>query len=422
MILAPWDDLGKALSWLSGEGSRNIMLLRIPVVVWGPKECRSSALAAGADLVVDEHASLAQRETLHVLYQAQTTPPRVGIDSATPAIAARVSRALLKLGANLVESRSLPDLMLVVDHGDAFASLDRLHAMRQSRGPGGSLLQLSSRAAPWLEAQARLAGADGVIDGRASRRSVIRGIWRWWEHQFRGAVVKSLPAGSGTSGALRRGEFLALLDHRFHQGPATWEVLLSVRLDQAEQLEDLEFGNAFELERLLIDHVGGLLRDSDAWTTWLEYGLGVLIRRDNKEEVIQEVEAILRAIASTPFLLRGWLLQATASIGMALAPVSGLAVDPDRWFAAAHAAQAIAHRLGGNRHDGVLDPTSRTLPDERLLIVREWVKEAGRGRRVRVEYQPVLPIGAQGLEGLYLLRSKLHDPREPLGAYNGMSF
>lgn len=422
VIIVPFDDLGKVLSWLSGAGIRQLMLLRIPVVVWGPHECRASALVAGADLVVDEHASLAQRESLHILYKAQTTPPRIGIDSATPATAARVSRALLKLGVNLVESRSMPDLMLVVDHEDSFASLDRLHAMRQSRGPGGSLLLLSSRAAPWLEAQARLAGADGVIDVRASRRSLVRGLWHWWERQFRSAVVKSLPAGSGTSGALRRGEFLALLDHRFRQGPATWEALLSIRLDQAEELEDLEFGNAFELERLLIERVGGQLRDGDAWTTWLEYGLGALIRRDSKNEVIGQVESILRAIAGTPFLLRGRLLQATASIGVALAPVSGVAVDPDRWFSAAHAAQAIAHRLGGNRLDGVLDTATRQLPDERQLIVREWVKDAGRGRRVRVEFQPVLPIGAQGLDGLYLLHSKLHDPRAPLGGIQRHEF
>jgi len=415
MLLVPFDDLGKVLCWLSGAGRGQLALLRIPVVVWGGHEVRTSALAAGADLVVDERASQGERESLRVLYQAQVTPPRIGIDSVTPAIAARVGRALMKLGINLVEPRSLPDLMLVVDHQDTFASLDRLHAVRQSRGPSGSLLLLSAHAAPWLELQARLAGGDGVIDARASRRSVVRGLWHWWERQLRGAGVRSLPAASASSGALRRGDFLALLDHRFRQGPAPWEVLMSIRLDQAEDLEGLEFGNAFELERLLIERVGSQLRDTDAWTTWLEYGLGALIRRESREEVIQQAEAVLKAIADTPFLLRGRSLQATASIGLALAPVSGASVDPDRWFAAAHAAQAIAHRLGGNRHDGVLDQTNRSLPDERQLIVREWVKEAAKGRRIRVEFQPILPIGEQGLDGLYLLRSKLHDPRAPLG-------
>jgi len=53
------------------------------------------------------------------------------------------------------------------------------------------------------------------------------------------------------------------------------------------------------------------------------------------------------------------------------------------------------------------------LPPERVLIIREWVKEAVAGDNVLIEFQPVLPLQGE-LTGLYALDAKLRDYRAPL--------
>jgi EAL domain-containing protein (putative c-di-GMP-specific phosphodiesterase class I) len=119
------------------------------------------------------------------------------------------------------------------------------------------------------------------------------------------------------------------------------------------------------------------------------------------------------AVAASPVTLEGVAHPVTASVGMALAPAGGDAGAVDRWFASAYAAQSIAHRLGGNRFDGVLSREHGDMPPERVLIIREWVKEAVTGENIVVEFQPMLPLRGD-TDGLYALVAKLRDFRAPL--------
>ncbi len=79
-------------------------------------------------------------------------------------------------------------------------------------------------------------------------------------------------------------------------------------------------------------------------------------------------------------------------MGVALPPTGAAGGDPDRWFAAAYAGMSIAHRMGGDRHDGVLSASHGDMPAERVLIIREFVKNAAQGEHIVVEYQPMLPL------------------------------
>lgn len=220
------------------------------------------------------------------------------------------------------------------------------------------------------------------------------------------------PARRG--GPLRRGEFLAQLGATLRDAPAAWQVLVALRVDQGKLLSE-SFGQAgaYELEQALAARFAPCLHERDAYTLWMEFGFGILARRESREEIEALAQALCESVSGAPFEARGKSYSLTVSAGIALAPPGGDPGDADRWFASAYAAQAIAHRLGGNRFDGVLSREHGSLPPERVLIIREWVKEAVAGDNVLIEFQPVLPLQAD-LAGLYSLDAKLRDYRAPL--------
>jgi CheY-like chemotaxis protein/EAL domain-containing protein (putative c-di-GMP-specific phosphodiesterase class I) len=226
------------------------------------------------------------------------------------------------------------------------------------------------------------------------------------------AVAGPEPALRG--GQLRRGEFLAQLGTALRDGARRWRVLMALRLDQNQTLSD-QLGQAasFELEQALAVRFAEALRADDSYTLWMEFGFGLLAERESREEVEALARDLCQRVAETPFILRGQSHALTLSIGVALPPAGGDEGDPDRWFASAYAAQAIAHRLGGNRHDGVLSFEYGDMPPERVLIIREWAKEARNGGNVLIEFQPMLPL-RPGMPGMYALGAKLRDYRAPL--------
>jgi predicted signal transduction protein with EAL and GGDEF domain len=214
------------------------------------------------------------------------------------------------------------------------------------------------------------------------------------------------------SGALRRGEFLSELATVLRGGAAPWQVLVALRIDQAKTLaEGMGQGAAFTLEQAIATRFGAALAAGDAHSLWMQFGFGILARREDRESIEALARDLCARIAAEPFEVGGKAQRLTASVGIALAP-TGADADPDRWFASAHAAQAIAHRLGGNRFDGVLSRDHGNLSPERVLIIREWVKEAVAGENVLIEFQPVLPL--RGQPGLYRLDARLRDYRAPL--------
>ena len=225
-------------------------------------------------------------------------------------------------------------------------------------------------------------------------------------------TVAAAEAGPRRHGGLRRGEFLDELGAVLRAGAAPWQVLMALRVDQAKALsESLGQGAAFALEQEVAARFSTALDVCDAHSLWMQFGFGILARRDDREAIEALAGQLCERVSAEPFQVAGKSQRLTASVGIALSP-AGADADPDRWFASAHAAQAIAHRLGGDRFDGVLSRDHGNLPPERVLIIREWVKEAVSGENVLIEFQPVLPL--RGAAGLYRLDARLRDYRAPL--------
>ncbi len=232
---------------------------------------------------------------------------------------------------------------------------------------------------------------------------------------------RHLPSGDAADaspqrgGQLRRGDFLAQLASAQRHGEAGCVVLMSVKVDQSADLgKRLGQSGAYELERAVAARFAELLDDRDAYTLWLEFGFGLLVRRDSSDQVAQLAQELCRRVRSRPFVVRGMALDLTVSVGVALPPTGAAGGDPDRWFAAAYAGMSIAHRMGGDRHDGVLTATHGDMPAERVLIIREFVKNAAQGEHIVVEYQPMLPLRGATVAGHYAQATKLRDFRAPL--------
>lgn len=307
-----------------------------------------------------------------------------------------------------------PDAVLATYEGrDEFGLTARLRA--QPALTFLPLVLLSSDREQGIRFEAIAGGADELlvspVDSLILLAAIRSRISRArLSHQPPPAVVEPEIRG----GQLRRGEFLAQLGGVLRGAPGPWQVLMALRLDQSQQMADL-LGQAasFELEQALAARYSEALREDDAYTLWMEFGFGLLAERESRAEIEILARDICERVAQAPFVVRGTEYALTLSVGIALAPGGADTGDPDRWFASAYAAQAIAHRVGGNRFDGVLSRDHGSMPPERVLIIREWAKEAVSGSNVLIEFQPVLPLQME-LTGLYSLEAKLRDYRAPL--------
>ncbi|OGT59191.1 MAG: hypothetical protein A3E01_20440 [Gammaproteobacteria bacterium RIFCSPHIGHO2_12_FULL_63_22] len=309
-------------------------------------------------------------------------------------------------------ARRRPHAVVVASSGaPAFAAQVR----RQAGLAALPILVIAAADADAATYDAVAAGADDVLSmpilpgilAAAIRARVVRAAML--ESQ-----VPEADEPTRRGGQLRRGEFLAQLRGALQGSSEAWQVLVALRVDQGKALaESLGQSGAFDLEQAIASRFSSVLQAGDAHTLWMEFGFGVLAVRDSREQVELLAAELCRVVAETPFTVRGKSERLTLSVGVALTPSGSDVGDPDRWFASAYAAQAIAHRLGGNRFDGVLSRDHGSLPPERVLIIREWVKEAVAGDNVLIEFQPVLPLQGE-LAGLYSLDAKLRDYRAPL--------
>lgn len=275
------------------------------------------------------------------------------------------------------------------------------------------VLLADAQATPALRHEMIAAGADEVLATPRDDADLAGAV------RARLARIHAAPPSAASTdaapraGALRRGEFLAQLGSVLRSGADPWQVLMALRIDQAKALsETLGQAAAYALEQEVAARFAGALASDDAHSLWMPFGFGLLARRDDRESIEALAGDLCRCIAQAPFQVAGATQGLTASVGIALAPGTYGTGDADRWFASAHAAQAIAHRLGGDRFDGVLSRDHGSLPPERVLIIREWAKEAVAGDNVIIEFQPVLPLC--GEDGLYRLDARLRDYRAPL--------
>ena len=228
------------------------------------------------------------------------------------------------------------------------------------------------------------------------------------------ASTAAIPATTRHGDTLRRGDFLDRLTTVMAMpGNQNW-VLMAIRVDQLAELASLGPTTLFELEEQVFARLVARLRAQDASTIWMEFGFGILIRRDEIAQVEALAGQLCSDVADAPFVIAENTINLTISIGMALVPLADSTEGGHRWFAIAHAAQNIALRHGGNQHEGVLTREYEPMPAERVLIIREWLEEARKGSNVAVEFQPLLPLGSNA-KPMYSVCAKLRDQRAPLG-------
>ena len=256
----------------------------------------------------------------------------------------------------------------------------------------------------------RWPGADDAAHAKSMPRKLQNAIAAVG---MRGGGHRSASAVKG--GMLRRGDFLSrLADVIDDPGDDSW-VLMAIRVDQISQLSSqLDMSATVQIEEQISTRFQAMLNADDAYTIWLEFGFGVLVRRENSKQVEDLAKRICVSVAREPFVVGDGPSNITVSAGLALPPIDDVEDGANHWFASAHAAQAIAHRHGGNRHAGLLTRDYEPIPAERVLIIREWVQEAKSGSNVMLDFQPLLPV-VMGAEALYSVHAKLRDYRAPLG-------
>jgi EAL domain-containing protein (putative c-di-GMP-specific phosphodiesterase class I)/GGDEF domain-containing protein len=301
--------------------------------------------------------------------------------------------------------------------------------------PQDAMLPLDWRT-PWLQAGWTVTTCDGPeeiteIAARPVMKGLIASPWpnsgdaSSVEEMARGfqGVIAALnvsdedarPEAAVVGGMVRRGDFLSHLSVVMAAPGNGFWVLMAIRVDRLSELTSrLDRTAIFDLEERISARFAALLREDDAYTIWLELGFGVLVQRENSEQVLALAERICAAIANEPFVVAGEPAHLTVSVGVALPPIGNATNGAGRWFATAHAAQAIAFRHGGNKPEGVLSREFEPMPAERVLIIREWVQDAKSGENVMIEFQPVVPLNARA-EDLYSVHAKLRDYRAPLG-------
>jgi multidomain signaling protein FimX len=238
-----------------------------------------------------------------------------------------------------------------------------------------------------------------------------------------GGVIRALDAANDgrpspsamVGGSLRRSDFLTQLSAVAEAEASALSVLMAIHVDQASTFAGaLDRTAIFDLEESISARITRVLESRDATTIWLEFGFGVLVQRETADQVRDLARQICASVASEPFKVGEKSMDLTVSIGLALSPTESAADRSQEWFSTAHAAQGIASRHGGNRHEGVLTREFEPMPAERVLIIREWIDEAKAGKNVIVEFQPLLPASA-GAGELYSVHAKLRDFRAPLG-------
>jgi PleD family two-component response regulator/EAL domain-containing protein (putative c-di-GMP-specific phosphodiesterase class I) len=315
-----------------------------------------------------------------------------------------------------------PDLLLLDLHMPEVDGLTLTMALR--RQPALALMPIlfiSGEERENVRFQAIQAGADDFLCKPVRPRVLLAEVSSRIKRARLARRQLQLPADEGAKpaprrgGLMRRGDFLAQMAAVQRQPGGDCHVLMSVKVDQAQELgKRLGQSGAYELEQGLAARFAELLDDHDACTIWLEFGFGVLVQRPGCDEVATLAQELCRRVRARPFLVRGMALDLTVSVGVALPPTGAGSGDPDRWFAAAYAGMSIAHRMGGDRHDGVLGTGHGDMPAERVLIIREFVKNAARGEHIVVDYQPMLPLRGANVAGHYAQATKLRDFRAPL--------
>ena len=309
-----------------------------------------------------------------------------------------------------------PDLLLVdlfMPNTDGMTLTMRLRERAELRVL--PIVFLSGEQGDQVKRQAIRAGGDDFLTKPVKPRALVATVRTRIKRarSLRRQLSTTVVPAAIRSGRLRRGEFLTRVGDSLTAVAGQWRALLALKVDQSDDLrEKLGQAGAYELEQSIDLRLVDVLAPTESFALWQEFGFGMLVERDSRESLMDLASRLNRAVAERPFKVQGQDMRLTISIGLARPPV-GDAPTVDRWIAAAFAAQAVAHKLGGNRFDGVLDAEAGAIPAERVLMIREAVKLAASNLNIMVDFQPMLQLHGEHSDQDSLI-AKLRDFRAPL--------
>lgn len=425
LLLVPAPVLPQAVELLDKLVAREPQLAALRLLACGDDDVRLASVLAGADgwLLSSEPAAFADQVVAELLRPA-TLPTRLLVIDAESESRSRLVAGLTALG---IAVEALDDPRLALSQLEArrpeavlaaltLPGLDGLALTERLRNTAVAatlpIILLAAEDSTSARMAALRCGADGLLTTPVRLRELVAVL---------GGQVRR-PQGAGTAAdpaalGLRRprGEFLAELQHRGGVAAEGWELLLALRVDQADLRKRLGLSAAYALERELAERIRPQLQPTDCYSLWEEFGYGLLLRRGSEPEVEATLGDLLRAVAGQPFQVADETLPLSVSIGYALPPREGRGDLGDRWIASSFAALAMAQRLGGGRAEGMLSRDPHALPPERVMVIQQALRDLGRGGSLRFEFQAL--AGLRDERRHFALSARLRDLRSPLSGY-----
>lgn len=228
------------------------------------------------------------------------------------------------------------------------------------------------------------------------------------------ALGKQLTKRRGdASGHMRRGAFIDHLRELKATPPDMPTALLVLTIDQADELrERLSLSVGHELEQAVAMRLASAFASGDRYCLIREFGFGIAISRPRREDLLASAEALRQSVNAQPFKVDGNDSALVVSVGLALLPGEERSVDD--WIHSGFAACRTAERLGGNRVEGILAESKGGVSPERLLRIRELLRDADKRNGLVMEFQPLIPLRATE-SGHYAMVLHLRDPKLPIG-------
>jgi len=415
--------VAQALDSLSLQDPR---MASVQLVAFASRDQRLPAELAGADLVIEDtriDAVLARlrewvagldRSPFRVLLIDDDAEARLYASTVLGRVGMQVE-AFGEADAALARARDWrPDLVLLDLYMPGLDGLAVTRRLRAELQPQPQVVVLSGEERQQARFNALRVGVDDFLTKPIRPRHLVTAV-RSRIKRVR-ALGKQLTRRRGdATGYMRRGAFLDHLRERKASTLATEmsSVLLVVSVDQGSDLQErLSLSVGHELEQAVAMRLASNFADSDRYCLIQEFGFGVYIDRPRRDALLAFADRLREAVAGQSFKVDGQDMRLTVSVGLALIPSSERSVDD--WINAAFAAARTAHRLGGNRIEGILSDADSALPPERLLRIRELLRDAVDKRGMAIDFQPLIPL--RGTEaGRYAMLTYLADPKEPLG-------